>query len=345
MSCSRLTFTKLAHSAPPQMWFGVSALFHYLGPSFAVLLFPAVGVLGVAWMRIASAAAIFAPWTRPWKTIAEADPRTRRLLVGLGACLAVMNTAFYLALDRLPMSLVAAVEFVGTIGVALYGLRTARNLAALSLAVFGVFLLIDVKWSSNPVGLFWAFLNGALFVGYIVLGHKISEGGASGGVERLGAAMAIAFLFIVPIGSVQAVKALGSVELVLAGVAVGACSSVVPYVCDQLAMSRLPRTSFALMLALLPATATLIGIIVLAQIPGTRDAIGVLLVVSGVAIHKPPVPKLSGQALEPLAEAALHPQTSCAVSTTRRSFAICCSSVSTLPSCVEEKPHCGDRHS
>ena len=256
-----------------------------------------------------------------------------------------MNTAFYLALDRLPMSLVAAVEFVGTIGVALYGLRTARNLAALTLAVLGVFLLIEVKWSSNPVGLFWAFLNGALFVGYIVLGHKISEGGASGGVERLGAAMAIAFLFIVPIGSVQAVKAFGSVELVLAGVAVGACSSVVPYVCDQLAMSRLPRTSFALMLALLPATATLIGIIVLAQIPGARDAIGVLLVVFGVAIHKPPVPKMSGQALELLAEAALHPQTSCAVSTTRRSFAICCSSVSTLPSCVDEKPHCGDRQS
>jgi threonine/homoserine efflux transporter RhtA len=75
----------------------------------------------------------------------------------------------------------------------LYGLRTARNFTALALAVIGVFLLIDVKWSTDPLGLFWAFLNGALFVGYIVLGHKISEGGASGGVERLGAAMAMAF--------------------------------------------------------------------------------------------------------------------------------------------------------
>ena len=279
-------FTKVSYSAPPQVWFGVSAVFHYLGPSFAVLLFPAVGVLGVAWMRIASAAAIFAPWTKPWKTIKEADPRTRLLLVGLGACLAVMNTSFYLALDRLPMSLVAAMEFVGTIGVALYGLRTARNLAALMAAMLGVFLLIDVKWSSDPLGLFWAFLNGALFVGYIVLGHKISEGGASGGIERLGAAMAIAFLFIIPIGFVQAVKAFGAAELVLAGVAVGACSSVIPYVCDQLAMSRLPRASFAVMLALLPATATLIGIIVLAQIPSARDVIGVLLVMFGVAIHK-----------------------------------------------------------
>jgi inner membrane transporter RhtA len=114
-----------------------------------------------------------------------------------------MNTSFYLALDRLPMSLVAAMEFVGTIGVALYGLRTARNFTALALAVLGVFLLIDVKWSTDPLGLFWASLNGALFVGYIVLGHKISEGGASGGVERLGAAMAMAFFFIMPIGFVQ----------------------------------------------------------------------------------------------------------------------------------------------
>src|SRR5216684_8920062 len=102
------------------------------------------------------------------------------------------------------MSLVAAMEFVGTIGVALYGLQTARNFTALALAVLGVFLLIDVKWSTDPLGLFWASLNGALFVGYIVLGHKISEGGASGGVERLGAAMAMAFFFIMPIGFVQA---------------------------------------------------------------------------------------------------------------------------------------------
>ncbi len=286
----KLTFTKIAHSAPPHAWFGLSAIFHYLGPSFAVLLFPAVGVLGVAWMRIASAAVIFAPWTKPWRTIKEADPRTRFLLIGLGACLAIMNTSFYLALDRLPMSLVAAMEFVGTIGVALYGLRTARNFTALALAALGVFLLIDVKWSTDPLGLFWAFLNGALFVGYIVLGHKISEGGASGGVERLGAAMAMAFFFIMPIGFVQAAAAFTIPGLVFAGVAVGACSSVIPYVCDQLAMSRLPRASFALMLALLPATATLIGAMVLAQIPSGQDMIGVLLVMSGVAIHKPTAP-------------------------------------------------------
>lgn len=287
MSPPNLTFTKAAESLPPHAWFGVSAVFHYLGPSFAVLLFPSIGVLGVAWLRIASAAAVFAPWTKPWKTVAEADRQTRLLLVGLGACLAVMNSAFYLALDKLPMSLVAAMEFIGTIGVALYGLRTRRNLAALALAFLGVFMLIDVKWSSDPLGLFWSFLNSALFLGYIILGHKISERGASGGVERLGAAMAIAFCFIMPIGIIEAVKAFGSIGLILAGIGVGVCSSVIPYISDQLAMSRLPRASFALLLALLPATATIIGVIVLAQIPTLKDVFGVLLVMTGVAIHKP----------------------------------------------------------
>lgn len=280
-------FDRVAEAVPPHAWFGVSAVFHYLGPSFAVLLFPAVGVLGVAWFRIASAALIFAPTTKPWRTLRQADARTRWLLLGLGICFAVMNTSFYLALERLPMSLVAAMEFVGTIGVALYGVRTGRNVAALALALLGVFILIDVTWASDPWGLFWSALNAALFVTYIVLGHKAAEGGASGGIERLGAAMMIAFFILVPIGLTEAISAFSQPTLVLAGIGVGICSSVIPYICDQLAMSRLPRQTFALLLALLPATATIIAAIVLAQIPTLRDLCGIGLVMAGIAIHKP----------------------------------------------------------
>lgn len=282
---------RAAETLPPQTWFGVSAVFHYLGPSFAVLLFPSVGVLGVAWLRIASAALLFAPVTRPWRTYRTSDGRTCRLLLALGLCLAGMNCAFYLALERLPMSLVAAVEFAGTIGVALWGLRTCRNLLALVLAVAGVLILIDIRWSSDPAGLFWAFLNGALFVAYIVLGHRISQAGAGAGVERLGAAMAAAFLFVFPVGLAEALRAFASPWLLLAGIGVGVCSSVIPYVCDQLAMSRLPRASFALLLALLPATATVIGAVVLAQIPAPKDVLGILLVMAGVAVHRPVLEK------------------------------------------------------
>lgn len=213
-----------------------------------------------------------------------------------------MNSAFYLALDRLPIAVVAAIEFVGTTGIALWGLRTGRNYLAFVLAVVGVALLIDIPSlvvadgqavTSDLLGLFWALLNGALFVLYIILGHSIPEGGASGGVERLGAAMTVAFVCVMPIGFLHALEAFGATLLVLAGIGVGICSSVIPYVCDQLAMARLPRASFAFLLALLPATATIIGALVLHQIPSALDVFGVALVMTGVAVHKPvpmPVP-------------------------------------------------------
>jgi inner membrane transporter RhtA len=74
--------------------------------------------------------------------------------------------------------------------------------------------------------------------------------------------------------------------LLLAGIGVGVCSSVIPYVCDQLAMARLPRSTFALLLSLLPASAVLIGIVVLQQIPTVAEAAGIVLVMGGVALHK-----------------------------------------------------------
>jgi inner membrane transporter RhtA len=162
------------------LWFECSAVPHYLEPAFAILLFPHVGVLGMAWLRVATAALIFATLTRPWTTFASAEHRIR-LLLAFGAGLAAMNCAFYLALARLPISLASAIEFVGAIAVALYGLRSLRNFAALAIAMAGALLLIDVKWSSDPAGFSRAFLNGALFDCCIVLGHRISRPGTNGG--------------------------------------------------------------------------------------------------------------------------------------------------------------------
>ena len=141
-----------------------------------------------------------------------------------------MNVSFYLALDRLPMSLVAAMEFLSTILIALYGLRSGRNLLALALAATGVFVLIGLSWSSDLAGLGFAVLNAALFGVYIVLGHKAAEGGAGRGVETLGAAMAVAFIAAFPIGVSEVLAALSSPPLILAGIGVGLCSSVIPYV-------------------------------------------------------------------------------------------------------------------
>src|ERR671924_944308 len=130
---------------PPATYFVGSAVFHYLGPAFAVLLFALVQPLGVAWLRIASAALVFAAWRRPWRTLATLDASGRRLLLSMGAVLAVMNVCFYVSIDRLPLGTVAAIEFLPVIALAALGARTPRNAAALLLAVPGVCLVTDVQ--------------------------------------------------------------------------------------------------------------------------------------------------------------------------------------------------------
>jgi inner membrane transporter RhtA len=281
----------LADRVPPHAFFMVSAVFHYLGPAFAVLLFSHVGVLGVAWLRIASAAAIFAVWRRPWRVLIEGDRRTRFLIVALGVTLALMNASFYLAISRLPLATVAAIEFVATIVIALIGLRTPRNALALTVAVAGAFLLIGLQWADDRAGIFFAVVNAALFALYIVLDHAISRAGNSGGIDRLGAAMLVALVVALPIGITDVAPVLTQPILILAAIGVGVSSSVIPYICDQLAMVRLPRATFALMLTLLPATAAVVGAFVLGQVPSPIEIIGILLVALGIGIHRPSAAK------------------------------------------------------
>jgi inner membrane transporter RhtA len=121
---------------------------------------------------------------------------------------------------------------------------------------------------------------------YVVLGHRIAQDGGAAGIDRLGAAMLIALVMITPIGITGALPAISKPLLLLAGIRVGICSSVIPYVSDQLAMARLPRATFALLLSLLPASAAIIGIVVLRQIPRLPEVAGILLVAGGVALHK-----------------------------------------------------------
>jgi inner membrane transporter RhtA len=271
---------------PPHAYFLVSAVFHYLGPAFAVMLFAQVAVLGVAWLRIASAALVFAAWRRPWRMFLAAGGSERLLLVALGAVLAAMNTCFYLAIDRLPLSTVGAIEFVGPIALAAVGVRSVRNLLALTTAGSGVYLLTDVRLAAEPLGFVFAFANCALFALYVLLGHRAANTGGGSGVDRLGAAMIVAMVVAAPIGLQDATAAFADPVLLLAGVGVGLSSSVIPYVCDQLAMARLARPTFALLLSLLPATATVIGLVVLAQVPSRPEVAGIALVVAGVALHR-----------------------------------------------------------
>jgi inner membrane transporter RhtA len=271
---------------PPHAYFLVSAVFHYLGPAFAVLLFAHIEPLGVAWLRIASAAVVFAVWRRPWRYYAGLQGAAKRNVLMLGSVLALMNICFYLAIARLPLGTVGAIEFLGPIALAALGVRSRRNLVALAFAVAGVYVLTDVRLAGQPLGFAFAFANCAFFVLYIILGHRIAADGGTAGIDRLGFAMLVAMVVAFPIGIRQAAPAFVSPLLLAAGIGVGISSSVIPYVTDQLAMARLPRATFALLLSLLPAMASLIGAVVLQQLPTAAEAGGIALVIGGVLLHR-----------------------------------------------------------
>jgi inner membrane transporter RhtA len=205
-----------------------------------------------------------------------------------------MNSLFDLAIDRLPLATVGAIEFLGTIVLAAAGTRTPRNVAALVLAIAGVFVLTDVRLGGEPLGFAFAFANCAGFMLYVMLGHRVANSDVGNGriatsgdkLDRLGAAMLIAAVVATPFAIGQAAPTFTHPTWLLWGVGVGLCSSVIPYVTDQLAMARLPRATFALMLALLPAAATVIGLVVLSQVPTPRDLAGIAFVIAGVAVHR-----------------------------------------------------------
>jgi inner membrane transporter RhtA len=272
-------------AARPELYFVVSAVFHYLGPAFAVLLFARVEALGVAWIRVASAALVFALWRRPWRALKESGTDASRLVLSFGAVLAVMNACFYLAIDRLPLGTVAAIEFLPVIALAALGARSRRNAAALALAVVGVYALVDVRIAGEPLGITLAFANAVLFACYIVLAHRVARCRDLTRIDGLAAAMLVATVVVTPIGGLGAAPAFVDPVALAAGVGVGVTSSVIPYVFDQLAMARLSRATYSLMVSLLPATATVIGIVVLGQLPTAVEVLGVALVVGGVAVH------------------------------------------------------------
>lgn len=276
----------LAWRMPPQLLFVIGALTQYVGAGLAVLLFARVPVTGVAWLRVLAAAVVMAAWARPWRLDGGARWTRSRLLLaaGFGVALGGMNIAFYLAIDRLPLGTAVALEFAGPVVVSALGSRSRRDVLALATAACGVLLLADVHVAGSPAGVALALAAGAMWAGYIVLGHRVAADGGIGGRQGLAAAMIVGAVVLAPFGAPESVDAFVSPLLLAACVGVGLMSSVIPYALDQIAMVRLSRARFALLLALLPATATVAGLVVLGQVPGPAETVGIALVVGATAL-------------------------------------------------------------
>lgn len=266
-------------TVPAPVLFVLSGISMYVGAALAVWLFDSATPAGVAWLRCLGAALILLAWRRParvaWKGRALALAGT------FGVVTAGMNVLFYEAIARLPLGTAVALEFVGPVVVAALGSRGPRDVAALVLVVAGVAAIADVQLEGSALGVVFALGAAAAWAGYIVLGRRVAVGGT--GIDGLAVGFTVATALLAPLAwGTTAVW--GNPGLLTLGVGVGLLSTVVPYVLDQVVLRRVGSARFAVLLALLPVTATVIGLIVLGQVPSVPEALGILAVVAGVAV-------------------------------------------------------------
>jgi inner membrane transporter RhtA len=261
----------------------VGALSMYVGAALAVGLFDRLEPAAVAVLRLVGAAGVLLIWRRPPRA-AWRGPRLVRA-GAFGLATGLMNVAFYEAIARLPLGTAVAIEFCGPVAVAAVASRRARDVAAVCLAAVGVLLIADVRWSAAPLGLVWALAAAAMWAAYIVLGARVATVG--NGIDDLAVGFAVAAVLLSPVLLLGA-RHLGVLldpAVLLLGLGVGVLSSVVPYVLDQVVLRRVGRARFAVLLALLPATATVVGLVALAQVPGPAEALGIAAVVGAVALR------------------------------------------------------------
>jgi inner membrane transporter RhtA len=279
-----VTARSIGTGTPAPVLFIVGGLSMYVGAALAVGLFDRLSPTAVALLRMAGAALVLIAWRRP----AGGAWRGRRLgrAASFGVATAGMNLAFYEAIARLPLGTAVAIEFCGPVVVAALSSRRPRDLGAAGLAALGVLLIADVRWSGSPSGVLWALGAATLWAAYIVLGKRVARAGS--GLDEMAVGFVVGTAVLSPlllIGDHGELSALADPLVLAAAFGVGALSSVVPYVLDQIVLRRVGQGRFAVLLALLPVTASGVGVVALGQVPGALEALGIAAVIVAVLLR------------------------------------------------------------
>ncbi|MDG4667080.1 EamA family transporter [Mycobacterium sp. 236(2023)] len=272
------------------LFFIAGAISQYLGAAIGVFLFETTEPATVAWLRAVGAAVVLLAWRRPWRT--RWTVRSIAAAAAFGVVTLAMNVAFYEAIARIPLGTAVAIEFAGPVVVATVGSRRARDYLGVLLVAAGVLLLAGVSADVDWVGVAFALTAAAMWAGYILLGKRVADAGA--GIDALAVGMALATVILAPplVGLQFATDAgvFADWRTWLLGVGVGVLSSAIPYALDQRVLTRIGRERFALLLALLPATAAVVGAVVLAQRPTVGEIAGIALVMLALVITARPAP-------------------------------------------------------
>ncbi len=280
------TVAAAGRQVPAPALFVFSGLAQYLGAAVAVGLFATLAAPTVAWLRIAVAAVVLLAWRRPWRVRwTRADLGAAALF---GVVLALMNVTFYIAIDALPLGTAVAIEFLGPVAVAAVTGHGWRERLGIVVAAGGVVLLAGVELQTGGGdqarrGLIAIGLAAVCWAGYILLGRRVAGGGRRGaarvdGVTSLAVAMSVGAVVLAPVLAAGARPVLHDAHLAVLVVAIAVLSSVVPYAIEQVVLRRVSAATFAVLLAMLPATAAVVGALALRQWPHGWEIVGLALV-------------------------------------------------------------------
>jgi inner membrane transporter RhtA len=269
----------------PEAFFILSASAQYLGAVIAVQLFDELAPASVAWFRVIGAALILIVVSLP--RLLRQDRWTRAELGSaaiFGIAVAFMNLTFYLAIERLDMGKGVAIEFIGPICVAALTTRSRRNTLALLLAAIGVVVLSGIELGNEPLGLLYIFLASGCWAAYIVVGSRVAQ--LDRGLAGLGVGLVIGAVVIAPFGAPSSGPAWSSPSLILLCVLVGLLSNAIGYGIEQSVFRVIPVRRFSVLLALLPVTAVVFGMLFLDQTPNFIELVGIALVLAGVVVQQ-----------------------------------------------------------
>lgn len=226
-------------------------------------LFPVVGAQGTTAVRVGLSALLMLMLWRPWRwRLSRADARSVALY---GAALGAMNLMFYLSLQTLPFGLAVAIEFAGPLAVAIWSSRRAVDFIWVALAIAGLALLLPLGLSGStldPLGVLYSVGAAVFWALYIVFGKRAGHLHAG---QSVSLGLLVAALVVVPVGVAHAGAALLSPSVLLVGVAVAAISSALPISLEMMALKRLPKEAFGIMISMEPAVAALLALALLGE--------------------------------------------------------------------------------
>ena len=256
---------------------GLGLLCQEVGASFGVLMFGLTNPVAVVAFRLVFAAVILVIVTRP--RVRSFTGRQWRGIVLLGVVLTTMNVAFYLALERLALGVTVTIEVLGPLVLAVVMAKKKRAWLWAGLAFVGVAALGGGGWDRlDPLGVMFALIAGASWAGYILAAARVGREVA--GVSGLALAMTVGAVIVLPAALVIDAPAFINPTIILLGLGVAVLSSVIPYTAELFALRKITESTFSVLMSLGPATASIVGWLVLGQHLTMLEIAGIVLVVA-----------------------------------------------------------------